>query len=571
MRKLPGFLPIGMFGLALAAVAQTGFAQGLSPDALRGLRLPGDVEPGRGIERIAPPTADDTEPGAISVPQSPTSKAPAGAEGVTLVLTGIEFAGMKAYTRDEFAPLYQSMIGKTVTLEALFELANKIATRYREDGYFLSRALVPAQTIRNGVFTIQIIEGYVSDVVIDGDAGPAEPLIRGFVEKIVALRPVRLSDVERYLLLANDIPGYAVQSNFRRSSTTLGAAQLVITAQRKPFDGYATVDNYGSRYLGPTGVVAGLSANSFTPFGERTSLTALTTSQVREQKMGQLTYEQFIGSDGLSVQGFALYGKVAPGYLLEPLEVRGDTFKFGAGLRYPLLRSRDLSVYAGGAFEYLNGDTDVAKAKYTRDRLRVLQGSLTASMRDSLMGGSALTFKIRQGLPIMNASTSSSQYLSRVGASGEFTSYRLDLSRVQTLMSPLELVLSAAGQYSRRPLLASEQFVVGATTFGRGYDPAALSGDRGIAAAAELRYPIALGLDFLDSVTPYSFVNTGHVWNWTGTQLEGHLWSTGAGLRMNFIEGLAGHVEVSRPLTTTIIDNDSSHKTRFNFSLTYQY
>lgn len=571
MRKLPGFLRVGMVGLVLATVGQTGFAQGLPSDISKGLRLPGDVEPGRGTERVAPPRMDDTEPGAISVPQSATSKAPAGAQRTTLLLKDVEFVGMEAYTREEFASLYAPLIGTTVSLESLFELADKIATRYREDGYFLSRALVPAQTIRNGVFKIQIIEGYVSDIVVDGDAGPAEPLIRGFVEKIVAHRPVSLSDVERYLLLANDIPGYTVQSNFRRSSTAVGGAQMVITAQRKPFDGYVTIDNYGSHYLGPTSIIGGLSANSFTPFGERTSLTALTTSQFSEQKMAQLTYEQFVGSDGLSVQGFALYGKVAPGFLLKPLDVRGKTLKLGASLRYPLLRSRDLSVYAGGAFEYLNGDTYVSSAQYTQDRLRVLQGSLTANMRDSLMGATALTFKVRQGLPIMNASTSSSPLLSRVGGSGEFTSYRVDVSRVQTIIPPLELVLSAAGQYSRRPLLASEQFAVGGTAFGRGYDPAALSGDRGVAASAELRYPLSLGFDFLDSVTPYSFVNTGHVRNWTGTQLQGHLWSAGGGLRMNFFEGLAGHVEVSRPLTATIIDNDSSHNTRFNFSLTYQY
>ena len=61
------------------------------------------------------------------------------------------------------------IIGKTVKVEKLYEAARIITDKYRKDGYFLSQALVPDQTIADGYYRIRIIEGYVSDVLIQGD------------------------------------------------------------------------------------------------------------------------------------------------------------------------------------------------------------------------------------------------------------------------------------------------------------------------------------------------------------------------------------------------------------------
>ena len=147
-----------------------------------------------------------------------------------------------------------------------------ITDKYHKDGYFLSQAIVPDQTISEGFYRIRIIEGYISDVLIQGDVGWVESLVRSYLAKIPGTIPVRLSTVERYLLLARDIPGLSITSIFRSATGASGARQMVVQLDRKPFGGSISADNRASEYSGPGGVTGRVYSSSFTPFGEQTDL-----------------------------------------------------------------------------------------------------------------------------------------------------------------------------------------------------------------------------------------------------------------------------------------------------------
>jgi hemolysin activation/secretion protein len=60
--------------------------------------------------------------------------------------------------------LYEEHIGKDITLDFPWTLADAITSKYRDQGYFLTRAYVPEQDIKGGVITIKIIEGYIGQV-----------------------------------------------------------------------------------------------------------------------------------------------------------------------------------------------------------------------------------------------------------------------------------------------------------------------------------------------------------------------------------------------------------------------
>lgn len=511
--------------------------------------LPGEVQGGRFLERLQPPEPREPELGPITVPQSAPTQPPAGAESLKFVLRDVVLEGVQAYDVEIFRPLFAGLIGQQTNLATLFQIADQIGTRYRDDGYFLSRALVPAQTVKDGVFRIQVIEGYISDVQVEGDVGAAEALIQSYLDRLKDIRPVSLADVERYLLLANDIPGIAVQGNFRRSTSAVGSAQLVATATRKPFDAFAAVDNFGSHSIGPVAMSAGGAINSFTSFGERLSASILTSVPFREQRIGQIGYEQRLGASGLVVNANASYGVVHPGALLLPLNVRGDTTRLTVGGRYPLIRSRDLSLTLLGGFDYVNANTDVMSTAFTRDRLRVFFAAANLAMRDSLGGATAFSTRVRQGVDVLGASTEDSQLLSRVGGSGVFTTVRADLSRIQPLFSDVDAYVAAAGQYSPRTLLASEEFSATPLSFGRGYDPADLSGDRGIGATVELRYTLPLGFSFLESLQFFTFADYARVWNRLPSPSAEYLYSAGGGVRATFAHWLSGNIEVAKPLS----------------------
>lgn len=84
-------------------------------------------------------------------------------------LTDIDIRGNSVVTDETLRAIYAPHLGKTITLGRLHALSDAITKTYRNQGYLLSFAYVPQQYIRNGRPQIQIIEGKISDIKIDGD------------------------------------------------------------------------------------------------------------------------------------------------------------------------------------------------------------------------------------------------------------------------------------------------------------------------------------------------------------------------------------------------------------------
>ena len=79
----------------------------------------------------------------------------------------------------------------------------------------------------------------------DGDIGAASQLVLAMLKHLTSPRPVNNADLERYLLLANDIPGVSAQAVLRRVSPEPGAVELVAKVARKPFSAQFQFDNRG--------------------------------------------------------------------------------------------------------------------------------------------------------------------------------------------------------------------------------------------------------------------------------------------------------------------------------------
>lgn len=511
-------------------------------------QLPGAVQPGTEFERVAPPEAPPVPP-SIAVPEIPPPTPPAGAEAVTFPLAGIQVEGATVYDAAALEPLYAAFVGKEITLATLYDIAARIEAKYREDGYVLTRAIVPAQSVANNVFRIQVIEGYVSAVVVQGDIGPSRSLVEGYLDHITEARPADIRTIERYLLLVNDLPGIKAVGVLRPSGAALGAAELAVVVERDPFDGFAAVDNRGSKFTGPWGASVGVGANSFTRFGERTGLVLFSTPDFEEQRVGQLSYEQRLGTEGLALQVVASYGDSEPGSTLDQFDIKTDTLLLGAAVSYPLIRSRRTSLTLDGGFDYLDADSDIFDDEtFTEDRLRVLHAGATLSHIDSFGGASTVQAGVRQGLGVLGASDEDDSFLSREDASGEFTTLVAQASRLQSVAEDVSLFLGMAGQYAFDHLLSPEEFDVGGLTFGRGYDPAELLGDHGLGITAEARYDGSLS--WLRRYQLYGFYDVGIVWDedFDDNDRES-LASAGLGVRTSLTDWLNAELELAKPLT----------------------
>jgi hemolysin activation/secretion protein len=242
-----------LLGRAAAVVAAVCSVAGLGLGGTAyAQQLPGSVTPGqieRQFQTLPEPRATD-EP--VVTPGLEPEKPPSGAENVHFTLSGIVVDGATVFTPADFAPLYRQLLGKDVTLAQIYDVAAAITAKFGKAGYTLSVALVPAQRISTGVVHIQVIEGYVDQIFIKSEDGQdiTQPQLRAYLEKIAAVRPLRQADLERYLLLANDLPGVQARAVLAPSETP-GASNLTLIVNQKKFDGYANFDNRGSQFIGP--------------------------------------------------------------------------------------------------------------------------------------------------------------------------------------------------------------------------------------------------------------------------------------------------------------------------------
>jgi hemolysin activation/secretion protein len=483
---------------------------------------------------------------------------PGGGAQIKLTIRQLELDGVTAYTHGELDPLYRPLIGRTVALADVFEAAARIQARYRRDGYILTRVVVPEQTVGDGRFRIRVVEGYVDSVRIEGDAGQATPLVRRYLDKITQRRPTRLQDIERYLLLTNDLPGIFARSVLTPEPDVTGAAQLVVEVGHKPVDAYATINNRGSDFAGPLTATAGLAVNDIGPFAGRLTATGLTTFN-NEQNYGQASFEGNVGDEGATLRGFYSYSPSVPGSILTRLDIRSAATIVGVDANYPIIRARRFNLSINGEFEVSRDDTNSLGVAISRDRQTVVRVGLTTNYTDDWGGQDTASLTAHQGLDLFDPShTGGVVAQSRLGGSPEFFKVTGTASRLQPLWSndraSFGVLASFAGQYAADKLLALEQFHIGGEAFGRGYIPAQLSGDDALAGSLEAQLTGQEPIGPLTRQQLYAFFDDAAVWNRGTGQGWQALQSYGVGLRADLGPALSGQLELAVPYAPGRLD-----------------
>ncbi len=529
--------------------------------------LPAGVDPGRLPQQApAPPPAPAAPVPEPTLAAPPAAGPPAGAERLRFTLTELVIEGVTAYAPEELRPLYAGLLGREISVADLFAVSEAITARYRADGYMISRALVPAQRIENGLARLQVIEGYVSEVTVEG-AG--EPMLRERAERAVSVsRPLTLRRLERAILLLNDLPGVTAQGLIEPAPEgPPGAARLAVTADsRRVWRGYLAVDNRGSRYVGPWQATVGGEVSSVLRTYDRLAFRAVGASPLRELRYAEAAYETPIGPDGWAVFGSVFVSRSEPGFTLAALDTKGSAQGGTLGAAYPLIRTRAENLRLSLAFTPYDSDNDVLGRQDVspayEDDMRPVRLAATYDLADGWNGLNFLFVELSQGLDALGASSESRPNPSRPGARTDFTRLLFEASRFQALdwiVPGLGLTLATRGQWAfGSALVAYEQFGLGGARFGRGYDPSEIAGDNGIAGTAELQWsavlpPSRYSFGEQATIQPYVFYDAGTVTNARDADFPSQsLTSAGAGVRLWLGNAFAASVEVAKPLTRAV-------------------
>ena len=529
--------------------------------------LPGAVTPGRDRPGPAVPGQPDFDFSIIAPHRSPVPKA---VDEVHFQLSDIKIVGAVTIPASHFRPLYENLIGKDVTLRDILDVADRIEAEYRAAGYLLVRAFVPPQKVKDGIFTINVVEGHLDNVTVQGTDGRTRDLIGDYLEPARQARPLTIAALERGLLMANDLPGVKATGVLRPAPDTPGASDLVVDTSQPWIEGGLAVDNRGSRFSGIWTIQADLELNSLFGADQLGASVTLSPSSL-EQIAGQLSYRRAIGGDGLvgSLIGSVTHGQ--PGSTLTAFNVLTDSWAVGPRLTYPVIRSRSESLILDGGFTVQDARVGILGTKFSHDQWRVLDIGGSYQRANVLGGVWTSTFDVAQGLPILGASPNRiaglpNPNLSRLGALIDFTKITGYSRLAVPLVDTFSVVLTAQGQYSFAPLITGEQIAFGGNQIGRGYDPGGITGDSGLGASIELHYDFHIPGSVVRALEPYVFGDGAKTWfiqrgpAISKSLIDQTIASAGGGIRASFPYNLTASAEVAHTFNP-VVGSDAGKRT----------
>jgi len=515
------------------------------------------ADPAQVHKRFEAPVTERPAAAPVAVPER--EAVPAVAEDVSFVLSGVTVSGASVYALEDFIPLYTDYLGQTVGIAEIEAILAAIADKYRSDGFILAQASAPAQSLAFGILKVVVAEGFIERVSFEGALSGEEPLLKAYGNKLASARPLRLSQLERYLSLMNDLPGLDVEASVRVLDAEAGAHELQLATTQRSIEGFAQLDNRGTRPVGRFELGARVAANSVLGAFERSELSIYTNPvEPRELVFVQAYEEVPLNAEGTSAFLVASRGWIDAGAELAAFDTESRGSYLRLGLSHPVLRATRRSLYLAALFDYEASSEKQFGQEIFDDRLSVARLRGRYFFSDSIGGANFASLEASRGLDALNASPEDAPNRSRFAGESEFTKLSAELTRQQELGQGFAVSLSAAGQISADPLLSAEEFRVGGWTYGRAFDPSQITGEDGAAFVIEVQQGAVLDGPGLTSYQVYGFYDLGAVWN--TTRFDGRnrsaLSSTGVGTRLGFFDNIHAGVEIGVPLHADLRDPD---------------
>jgi hemolysin activation/secretion protein len=544
------FLRIVVYALTLPVLCAIAWVQEAHPQASQ------EADPSRIEDQLIERESQSLKPAAEDLNLGIDGTRGDGINVPPFILSGVTVDGATAFSGEEIAATYASLLATEIGAAELESIAGRITDLYREAGYVLSRAMVLPQDVTTGIIRIQIIEGYVSRVTTDGTV--PEYAIKGYVSRITAERPLTLKTLERNMLLINDMPGVSLKDAvLSEDGAVPGAHILALEIGLDRMGGSFFVDNRGSAEVGPVQAGASVELRNTIGFGDAVSLAGFTVpSEPRELKLIRIGYATPIGSSGLqmSVSGTASW--IDAGGTLDAVGDESNLKAVSASLAYPVIRARDANIWLNASLDVRSAEERTDFGTVFDEDLVVLRGSVSGMAADGWGGRSYVTFRASKGVRLMNAAKRGDPLLSRTDADPQAATLTVDVSRYQQLVDDLlSVTLAGRAQRATDALVSSEEFSLGGARFGRGFEYGELTGDDGIAGSVEFTIAPDIELAWVSSPQIYAFYDTGAVWNRNVVfgDARQSLSSAGAGIRLTFADDFNAGFELAKPL-----DRDSS-------------
>jgi len=486
------------------------FVYGLS--ATFSMALAGDVTVGD-IPRAEPPRAlPSIAPAEIKKEVKPAYQAPTGGNDIKVLIKSFTFSGNQSFSQQALSAALADYQQREISFKELNEAVQVITAFYRERGYFLAQAYLPAQDIAENKVEIVILEGQLGALKLLG----ATDLDKASLSKLAGHQLSKGDTVTEYNLvrnvtLLNRLPGLAAIAQLNPGQD-VGETDTHVTLQPAPrLQGYIGANTYGNRFTGREVVLAGLQLNNAAGLGDQLSLSLKRSNDEGQRGLG-LSYVTPINSAatvlnvGYNYIGYQLGGN------FKNLDASGQSQYFNLSIDHSILRDahKGLSARLGTSYKLVNDEVGFAALENKRNisaaDIGLNAGWTNATSSVNYLLGASL----RTGSVNFKDDTYEALDATAAKTKGGFIKYNVNFSRQQFFNHGFSMALHADYQRASKNLDSVEKLSIGGINRWRQFAELPSLADTGLVVGAELRKNIpSQSQRFLLSLSPYGFIDIG--------------------------------------------------------------
>lgn len=468
-----------------------------------------------------------------------------------LVLRELDVVGNTVFSDAELTQAVAVHLGRPLDPADLELIRRALTALYVDSGYVSSGATLPEQEVRDGRLRIEITEGRLAEIRIQGTKRYRPAVLRARLARAVHT-PLRVAELENALRVLSQDPRIARLDARLEPGPALGTSILRVSIEEAdPGSLVVAFDNYETPSVGAYAGHVDVAHGNPLGLGDRLG-SHLTVTEGLYRVEG--SYSIPVHANGPQLTFEVRYSDAD---ILDPavdsLDIENASFSHAIGLRQTIYRTPRDWLEAGLALDRRWSRSTLGGVPYSfvegtengRSEIGVLRldGSWTRRGRASALslrgvfswGLDALGATIQHGSEVVpDPDGGPPTFKPGDPPDGVFFSWVGQLRYLYRFESnAIELGLRGDLQLSDRPLLSLEQFAVGGPGSVRGYRTNQLAGDEGFSSGIDLRLPLWRTDTSRTLVALVPFYEIGRIWNHErSTQGKRTLSSLGTGLEV---------------------------------------
>lgn len=511
-----------------------------------------------------------------SLPSAPLKEPMVEEGGKQLEVKGFKLTGVVHMSEDKLLSCIQMYAGKSHNFSELQKIASLITKAYREEGYFVARAYIPKQSMKEGILEIAVIEGNYGKFHVNNSSLVSDNHVQAVLDEIKDENVVSTNTLERAMLIVNATPGAQVTGADVKPGEAVGTSDFDMTVEAtNPYSAYIVGDNYGSKYTGRYRMNVGFSANSPLGYGDKLGFTGI-TSTTTDLKNGKVYYNFPLMANGLRGEVSAAKTTYSLAEDYDALDALGNSITLEASLVYPIIKTRleTLDISLGYAHKNMK---DEVRSTDTMTKKESDAANLTlAYMRNYILfglnGTANVSIVLTQGNLSFNDANDRLEDQNGANTNCDYT--KVSGSVEKSLQFNTEYALTTSLRFQKalnsKNLDGSEDFSLGGAYGVRAFPDGEHSAENGYLLGAELFYtlPSYEGISHKASI----FADTGYarMENPTGATEARQLSDMGLGYQASYKQFFT-KAQVARVVGGEKVESETNHSTKLLLQLGYVY